>query len=136
MVRYCNYHTKALRHSCPFMNKDMLNTIACSRTNSRLDYCNVVLYGVAEYNIHCVQRAQNRVRVTCRGPYRSVTNLLKELHGLSVHPRIQFKIAITTQSLAQSTTQVPPQLHHRLHTCMLSLIVGNKMQFHHLAQCG
>ena len=98
VVRACNFHTRALRHIRPLLNRDAANTVACSMVSSRLDYCNAVLYGVTGHNISRLQQVQNTLaRVVCTAPYRSsATNLRKSLHWLPVAERITFKIAMLT----------------------------------------
>ena len=59
VVRSCNNNMRAIRHIRPFVFRNIVNTIARSVINSWLHYCNAVLYGVAEYNIQRLQRAQN-----------------------------------------------------------------------------
>jgi len=43
----------------PVLTLDTVKTIAASIVGSRLDYCNGVLYGVSQSNIHRLQRVQN-----------------------------------------------------------------------------
>ena len=46
VFRECNFHTKVLRHNCPLITKEMAKVITCSIVESRLDYCNSVLYNI------------------------------------------------------------------------------------------
>ena len=97
-VRACNYHLHALRHIRPLITRDATNTIACSIVCSWLDYCNIILYGVSDYNISRLQRVQNALaRTVCATSYRSsATDLRRSLHRLPVQQRIAYKIAMTT----------------------------------------
>ena len=64
----------------------------------RLDYCNSLLYGIADKEINGLQLVQNWLaRVLTRSPprTRSVPQLHK-LHWLPVNFRVQFKINLLT----------------------------------------
>ena len=98
IVRACNYHIRALRHIRPFINRDTVNTVACSMVFSKLDYCNAIVYCVSEHNITRLQRVQNSLaRVVCQAPYRSSsTHLRRALHWLPARQRIECKVASLT----------------------------------------
>ena len=55
----CNYHTQAIRHVRHLRTKTVACTLACSLINSRLDYCNSLLYGAPASAINKLQSAQN-----------------------------------------------------------------------------
>ena len=55
----CNYHARAIRHVCHLLTQSFAQTLACSLINSRLDYCNSLLYGAPEATVDKLQRAQN-----------------------------------------------------------------------------
>ena len=58
-VHACNYHLRVLRHIRPLITPDAANTIACSIVCSRLDYCNIILYGVSDYNTSRLHRSHS-----------------------------------------------------------------------------
>jgi hypothetical protein len=120
IVRCANFHTRALRHIRPFLTKDLANTIACGIVNSRLDYCNSLLYGTSSKNLASLQRIQNNLaRVVCNSPYRTSSKpLLKALHWLPVKERITYKIAIITYNCV--TTKTPSYLSDLLQIHMPS----------------
>jgi len=103
IVKSCNYHTRALRHIRPLIDRDTAVTLACSIVASRLDYCNSVLYGVTDTNITKLQRVLTSLaRVVCNAPYgTSATGLLHELHWLPVRQRISYKVATVTYRTCQ-----------------------------------
>lgn len=83
------------------------NTIACSIVNTRLDYCNSLLYGTSARNIGKLQRVQKSLArvVACTKP------VLKDLHWLPVRQRIQYKVALITHKvLATSQPQYLAEL--------------------------
>ena len=65
---------------------------------SRLDYCNVLLYGVPKYVLNRLQKVQNSAaRVVTMWPKREhITPVLADLHWLPIEQRIQFKILLYT----------------------------------------
>ena len=77
-------------------------TIAISLIGSKLDYCNSVLFNVAENEISKLQGVQNCLaRVVAKSPrFCHITPLLKSLHWLPVCYRINFKLcSLTYQAL-------------------------------------
>jgi hypothetical protein len=69
----------------------------------RLDYCNSLLYGVADGQLQKLQSIQNAAARLVTGSRRSehITTVLRELHWLPVRQRIQFKVAcLVFQSLS------------------------------------
>ena len=89
------YHLRALRHIRLAITASDANMIAYSVMGSRLDYANAVLYGVSSKNIQRLQRIQNALAryVVDYKVHRSSNALLQQLHWLSIHQRIDFKLA-------------------------------------------
>ena len=110
VVQSCNYHIRSLRHIRRLIDRDTANTLACAIVNTRLDYCNALLYGVSAKNVQRLQRIQNSLaRVVCNVPYgRSATDSLHTLHWLPVAKRISYKIATITHRTLH--TQQPTYL--------------------------
>jgi len=63
--------------------------------SNRLDYCNSLLYGIADTQLQHLQSVQNAAARLVTGTIRSkyITQVLRSLHWLSVHQRITFKVA-------------------------------------------
>jgi len=56
VARSCNYHARAIHHTCHLLTMDLAQTLACSLILSRIDYCNSVLYGAPSDTIQKLQR--------------------------------------------------------------------------------
>ena len=52
------YHIRALKHIRRSINKECANEIACAIVNTRLDYCNSLLWGTSQSNIIALQRCR------------------------------------------------------------------------------
>jgi hypothetical protein len=114
IVKSCNFHVRALRHVRKRLNIESAKTIACGLVISRLDYCNSLLYGTSEHNLHKLQCVQNSLaRVVLQQPYRaSAVPLLRKLHWLPVVHRIKYKLAAVTHKTLNSGQ--PSYLHGSL----------------------
>ena len=65
---------------------------------SRLDYCNALLYGITDECLRKLKRVQNTAAriITLSRKYDHITPILKMLHWLPIHLRIEFKILLLT----------------------------------------
>ena len=78
------------------MDKKTTQVVVQTLVLLRIDYCNALMMGSAEYQINKLQRIQNMAcRVICSvRKYESISNHLKDLHWLHVWEHIAYKICI------------------------------------------
>ena len=124
VTRSCNFHILALRHIRRSLTRDVVNIVGYSIANTRMDYYNSLLYGVAETHlwqrhicgrtaavaethVNKLRRIQNKlVRVICDVGNREhqTIDLLLNLHWLPVRSQFEFKVAtLCFKSLHQVT---------------------------------
>ena len=96
--RACYYHIRDLRRIRRHISFPVAKTIANALVSSRLDYCNSLLYNIADKDVSKLQRVQNCLaRVVNRAArFTSSAPLLKKLHWLPIQQRIKFKICALT----------------------------------------
>ena len=105
----CYYHIRALRNIRSSIDLETAKSIACAIVNSRLDYANILLYGVSKANVLKLQRVQNtlaRVVVRSWNPNTKTADLLKSLHWLPIHHRITFKLLAVTHKVMMTREPV------------------------------
>ena len=90
------YHLHNISRIRKFLSTDTTKALVHAFVTSRVDYCNILLYGLPASHLNKVQRVLNAAaRLVCRTPrYRRITPLLYELHWLPVRQRISFKILL------------------------------------------
>ena len=74
---------------------DSTKTLVNAFVNSRLDYCNSLLYGVGEGLMDRLQRGQNAAAWLVSGAkkYDHITPIMMNLHWLPIRRRVTFKVA-------------------------------------------
>ena len=99
---------------CIWKYLSVAKTPAHAFVTSRLDYCNSLLFNIADKDLNWLQRIQNCLaRIVTRSPPRTRSiPLLHRLHWLPMKFRIQFKINLLTFK-ALSMSQ-PSYLHNLL----------------------
>ena len=80
----CFVHIRAFWHIRPNLTQDMAKSVAVSLISSGLDYCNSLLFGSSQANIHKLQRVQNVIaKLVCASIARS-SDALWSLHWLPI----------------------------------------------------
>ena len=99
-----------------------------SLVQSRLDYANSTMYGMSASNMHKLQSVQNSLTCVVLPSLRHLSACERHcyLHWLSVHYRIQFKIATLTYKTL--TTCQPSYLYNLLQLHQRSLALRSSTQ--------
>ena len=94
----CLHHMWDLWRIRRHLDLDSAKLLATALMSSRLDYCNSLLYGIADFDLTRLQRVQNQLArlVTKSPPFTRSIPLLRSLHWLPVRFRILFKINLLT----------------------------------------
>ena len=119
------------------LDRDTTKNIIQALVMSKLDYCNSLLLGLADYQLNKIQQIQNMAcRIVCNlQKFDHVTSSRQDLHWLKIPYQIQFKIACImfkcingqapkyltyllpgkqkTQQLCSSTSDIYPSILHR-----------------------
>ena len=87
------FHLYNIRRIRKFLNFECTKILV---KTSRLDFCNSLLYGLPNNQLHKLQRIQNAAaRLICNvGRFEHITPSLYRLHWLPINYRIQFKILL------------------------------------------
>ena len=104
-VSVCQYQIRRLGRIRSCMTKEAANCAAVALVQSKLDYCNSLLHGVAKKKLKRLQLAQNSAaRVVSRIRKRDhISPALRELHWLPVEQRIEHKVLSLTFRTVQKT---------------------------------
>ena len=111
----CCYHMRDLRRIRRHLDLDSAKLLATALVSSRLDYCNLFLYGTAGIDLTRLQRVQNQLArlVTKSPPFTRSIPLLRSLHWLPVRFRILFKINLLTYKTLCEKQPVYLSFHSR-----------------------
>ena len=95
--KQCFYQLRNIGRIRKYITESACKTLVCSLVTSRLDYGNVLLYGLSSGSLSRLQRIQNTAaRIITRTKKQDhITPVLISLHWLPVEFRIQYKILIT-----------------------------------------
>jgi len=100
-VYTARHHIRALRciRSLPTLTFTPKKTVATSIVHFKLDYFNLLYYGLPTFQINRLQHIQNALaRTVVQAPKcKQITPILKSLHWLKVSERIEFKIMSLTK---------------------------------------
>ena len=92
----CYYHLRNIGKLKHRLSSDDLLTLTHSVISSKLDYCNVILFGLNSSLIQKLQKVQNAAaRLIYKLPKRSsVSEVIRKLHWLRVEQRCVYKILL------------------------------------------
>ena len=92
------YYLYNIRRTRKYFSRQSTETVIRSFVSSRVDYCNILLYGLPAYKLTELQRVQNATArlIFQESKYCHVRPLLYSLHWLPVKFRIDFKILLLT----------------------------------------
>jgi len=95
VCRSSYYHLRQLRCVVQSQTSDVAKTLVQRFVSCRLDYCNSLLYGVADGQVHRLQSDRNAAARLVTGTRWSehISLILKSLHWLPIRQRITFKLA-------------------------------------------
>ena len=112
-----------------YLTESATKTLVHALVTSKLDYANVLLYGVPPVHLRKLQRVQNMAAcVICKlGRYDCITPAYKKLHWLPVAKQIELKMLVYTYKALHD--QAPGYLSDLIqpHNPPRSLRSGNKM---------
>ena len=116
ITKSCFFHIRDLARIRSCISRNVAIAIANSLVQSRLDYCNSLYFGLPKSSIHRLQKVQNCLaRVVSRSTrFTHITPVLKSLHWLPIHFRINFKICLITHRVLSFNQ--PPYLSQFLST--------------------
>ena len=123
----------SLRHIRRSLADGMAKSIAVALVQSRLDYCNSLLFGVSQFNFDKLQWVQNlaarAARLALNDWRSSIPHLFVKFYWLPIDSRIKFKISsltfklLTDNQLANLrsllTPYAPPRLLRSSDKCLL-----------------
>ena len=98
IIKICNYHIRNIAFIRKYLDQESLKTVITNHIITRLDYCNVLYYGLPKTLQKKLQRVQNSAaRLITRTKQRErITPALIELHWLPIKARIEYKIMVLT----------------------------------------
>ena len=94
--RSVRFQLRNLSHIRKFLTRRATESVVHSLISSRLDFCNVLLYNLPDYQLRRLQRLQNSAArlVTLTKSASHISPILCSLHWLPLRERVIFKILL------------------------------------------
>ena len=114
VCRSCCYHKQDLQRIRCHLDLDSAELLVTALVSGRLDYCNSLMYGIADIDLTRLQRVQNQlVHLATKSPlFTRSLPLFRYLHWLPVRFRLLFKINLLTYETLRE--KQPVYLHSML----------------------
>jgi len=95
VCRACYFQLRQLRLVLQSLTSEAATSLVHAFISCRLDYCNVLLYGIADSQLQRLQSAQNAAARLVTGLRRTehITPILRSLHWLPIRQRVTYKLA-------------------------------------------
>jgi hypothetical protein len=105
VTRACYYHLRRISRIRNNITTDACRTLVQSAITSRLDYANVLLYGLPSTLVQKLQRVQNAAArlISRTRKHDHISPVKMQLHWLPVEFRLQFKVLLHTFKAVQGT---------------------------------
>ena len=100
------FYLRKIGHIRRYLTTKSCQTLVHAVLSSKLDYGNSLLFGLPASHLAPLQRAQNLATsiITSSKKFDHITPVLKELHGLPVCYRIEFKLLLITYKCIHGLT--------------------------------
>ena len=97
-VKTAGYHLKNIAFIRKYLDMETTKMLVHNYVISRLDYCNILYYGLPKYLLRKLQLVMNRAARLIKGvsPRERITPILMELHWLPIRARVVFKMLCIT----------------------------------------
>ena len=110
VVSTCFHTIRQLSRIKYYLNTEQLQQLVCSLVLSKLDFCNILYYGLKSETISKLQSVQNSAaRLACKvNRFDGVRSneLFQKLHWLRVRERITFKMLVTVHKCVNGNAPV------------------------------
>ena len=108
ITRACYHQIRTIGRIRKNITADACRTLVQATITSRLDYANVLLYGISKCLLGRLQRVQNTSArlISQTRKYDHITPVLIKLHWLPVEFRVQYKVLLYTYKSTQGTVPV------------------------------
>ena len=128
MCKTSHFHPRNISGITKFLTMESMEILTHAFVSSKLDYCNLLLYGLPAYQLDKLQLIRNTAAcdVSFARKYDHITPVLQSLHWLLVQSRIIFKILLLVYKALNG--MVPSYLSNMLHYRMSTQTLRSTLQ--------